>query len=259
MEKTLYLSERQGMRVSRDGPSLWIVQPGQAGRRVPARLIRRVLIVGNVALDSGSLALFAERGVPVTLLSRQSEPVATVLGVAEGDAQRRARQAALLEDRARREQVAAWLSAWEHGRQLVLLTRLDPGQASRWRREGFRRTDYDAWVVAQGRVRGLAGRARGFFLGALHELVVAEVGAGGWDPHVGVRHRTQPLGFVKDCVMALRAEADRLWLEGAPAEMGRASSSAAWAARFEAGRPRVEALLRRMLDQYAGLLWRERD
>ena len=99
MEKTLYLAENQTLRVRRDGPSLWVHQSNSAGQRVPARLVRRAIVVGNVALDSASLTLLAQRGVPVTLLDRRGEPLAMVLGFQDGVRQRRVRQASLSENR----------------------------------------------------------------------------------------------------------------------------------------------------------------
>ncbi len=249
MERTLYLSESRSLRVRCDGPSLLVEQRGQAPRRVPARLIRRVVIVGNVALDSGTLGLFATRGCPVTLLSRDGQPVATVWGQDEGDAQRRARQEALLEDRVRRQRVLAWLAAWERGRQLVLVSRVDPARAAAWRKTGFRGCDYEEVVRAAAAARHRADGLRRFFRGALQETVAAAVAAAGWDPHLGVRHRSQPLGFVKDCVAALRPDADRLWVEFEGAMV-----SAAAAAFFETNRGRLEGLIRLLLDQYARLL-----
>jgi hypothetical protein len=257
MEKTLYLSESRRIRVRCDGPSLWVEEVGKAGRRVPVRLIRRVVIMGNVALDTGSLALFAARGVPVTLLNRVGEAVATLLGVEDGDRQRRARQEALQEDRERRERVLAWLSAWERGRQLVVVSRVNSALGFRWRREGYRRADYEAWASAVARAWGVPDRVRAFFRGVLHEVVAVEIIAGGWDPHQGVRHRAQPLGFVKDCAVALQADADRLWLD-LTGQTGKAlapEDTAALAAQAEVGRPRLEALIRRLLGQYADILW----
>ncbi len=115
MEKTLYLTENQKLRVRSDGPSLWIEQAEHAGQRVPARLIRRMVVVGNIALDTGSLTLLASRGVPIALLNRKGEPLAMVLGVEDGAVQRRARQAALQEDRKKQRRIANWLDAWERG------------------------------------------------------------------------------------------------------------------------------------------------
>jgi CRISPR/Cas system-associated endonuclease Cas1 len=75
MEKTLYLSEKQTLRIRCDGPSLWVEQANCAGQRVPARLVRRAIVVGNVTLDSGTLTLLAQRGVPIALLDRRGEPL----------------------------------------------------------------------------------------------------------------------------------------------------------------------------------------
>src|SRR6516165_10463249 len=98
MEKTLYLSENEKLRIKRDGPSLWVEQPNCAGQRVPARLVCRAVVLGNVTLDTASLTLLAQRGVPITLLDRNGEPLAMVLGVHDGTRQRRTRQAALSEN-----------------------------------------------------------------------------------------------------------------------------------------------------------------
>ncbi len=118
MEKTLYLSENDKLRIKCDGPSLWIQQPNRAGQRVPARLVRRAVVVGNVTLDTASLTLLAQRGVPIALLDRRGEPLAMVLGLQDGVRQRRVRQTALSENREKRDRIAAWLDAWERGRQL---------------------------------------------------------------------------------------------------------------------------------------------
>lgn len=257
MERTLYLSERQGLRINRDGPSLWVRAPGQAGRRVPARLIRRVLVMGHVALDAGCLTLFAERGVPVTLLNRRGEAVATVLGLAEGEPQRQARQAALLEDRPRLDRVLTWMAAWERGRQLVLARRVDPARAAQWRSEGLRRADYEAWVTAAARTRGVSSGEREFFRSAVYALVVAEVTAAGFDPHKGVLETAGPLAFAKDCALVFRPEADRFCVEpGTAASDVLPGGNAGLARRFESGRPHIEALVRRFLAQFAELLWR---
>lgn len=256
MERTLYLNEHPGLRVSRDGPSLWIEQRGSAGRRVPVRLIRRVLIAGNVALDTGSLTAFAERGVPITFLSRDGEPLATVIGCVTGLFARRAEQAAALEDPGTRERLSAWLRAWERGRRLALASRLDPVTAARWRREGLRPPDYDTWVARQARLRGASLRRRGFFQAALHTLALERISGAGWDPHLGVQHRAQRLGLVRDCAAALQADADLAWLEsgGVEGDLSDGAVSPALAAHFETRRPRLAALLRRLLDQYEAIV-----
>lgn len=256
MDRTLFLNERPGLRVSRDGPSLWIEQAGRAGQRVPVRLVRRVIVAGNVALDAGSLALLAERGIPVALFDRHGTPQAVVLGLRDGLRQRRARQVALSEDREKHERIVAWLDAWERGRQWRLLRRLDPARAHLWRRTGFRSCDYEQWIAVEARARGRSPQLRMFLRGMLQALVASEILSAGWDPHAGVRQRSTLLGFVKDCTSALHPDADQLWLT-APAAPDQSQSvlTRAVAAHFDAARGRMETLVRVMLDQFARLLW----
>ncbi len=257
MERTLYLKETPGLRVSRDGPSLWVTRPHTAGQRVPVRLIRRVLIAGNVTLDAEALTVFAQRGVPITLLDRDGLPVAHVWSAAPAPVARRGAQAAALENPEVRERLAAMVRAWERGRRLVLASRLDPAVASRWRREGLRSEDYDAWIVRQARTRGAPLRRRGVCRAVLATLALEAIAQAGWDPHLGVLHGARPLGFMYDCTTALGAEADRLWLDSEvsdPSE-GEAGLSRTLAALVEQHRPRLSALLNRLLSQYATRLW----
>lgn len=255
MDRTLYLNERPGLQVRRDGPSLWIEQPGSAGRRVPVRLIRRVLIAGNVALDTESLTAFAERGVPVTLVGRNGQPVAMVVSCASGLFARRGLQVGAIEYPLVRERIASWLRAWERGRRLALVTDLDSETAARWRQHGVRTPEYEQWVQRLGRLLGAASRQRRLFHAAASTLILDQITERGWDPHVGVIHREEPLGFVKDCAMAICADADRLWLEqGRLAQRTEAALSHAVAECFERYRPRLARLLGRLLDQYGEFL-----
>ncbi len=223
---------------------------------MPVRLIRRVLIAGNVALDTESLTAFAQRGVPITLLNREGEPVAVVLGCAAGLFAQRGRQAAALEDPRRRDRLCAWMRAWERGRRLVLASRLDPVTAAQWRRDGMRSADYDAWIARQARLRSVSLRRRGFFRAALQTLALEAIVEAGWDPHLGLLHRAQPLGFVRDCVAALQPDADLVWLDSDAATPDEAGTlPQALAGHFEARRPRLAALLRRLLDKFAVMIW----
>lgn len=255
MDRTLFLNERPGLLVRRDGPSLWIEQPGSAGRRVPVRLIRRVLIAGNVMLDSESLSAFAERGVPVTLVGRNGHPLAMVVSCASGLFARRGLQVGAIELPSMRERLSSWLRAWERGRRLALAARLDAATAAHWRRVGVRTLDYEQWVQRLGRLLGAAPRQRRLFHAAVGTLILDRIAERGWDPHVGVIHRGEPLGFVKDCAMAIHADADQLWLErGCPTRHTEAALPPDVAECFERHRPRLARLLSRLLDQYGEFL-----
>jgi hypothetical protein len=214
------------------------------------------VIVGNVALDSGSLCLFAERGIPVTMLSREGSPLAILWGLAGRDRQRRSRQRAFSHDPCGQEKIGSWLNAWKRGRQLALAAAVDPNQGAEWRRKGYRQSDYERWLAERASAVRAPHDRRAFFQGALSEVIAAEVAARGWDPHFGVRFKDEPLGFVKDLTAALEPEAHRLWLQTDGAG-GRSLGWSGLSAAFETACPRIMVLVRRMLEQYAELLWDE--
>ncbi|GAQ95557.1 CRISPR/Cas system-associated endonuclease Cas1 [Thermodesulfovibrio aggregans] len=70
-KRTLYLIERgNGTSVRRDGPSLLIERRNCAPVRIPVNLVDKVVIYGNVELDSFSLTLFSAYRVPVLIIGR---------------------------------------------------------------------------------------------------------------------------------------------------------------------------------------------
>ena len=79
MDKTLYILEKRGLEVLRDGPSIWIMENGKAGRRIPARLVSHVVIIGNVKMDAGTITLFTDNNVPVTFMSKNRGEIAVTI------------------------------------------------------------------------------------------------------------------------------------------------------------------------------------
>jgi exonuclease VII small subunit len=177
-----------------------------------------------------------------------------VLGIDDGPVQRRTRQAGASEEGRRR--LEAWLDSWERGRQLRLIRSLDPAQARSWCRKGFRREEYESWVLWQGRARGQSSKTRSFLRGTLQELVAAELHAEGWDLHAGIRRGAGALNLVKDLATALHPDVDRVWilLPQAKPEEPPGQAMREVAAQFESQRRRLEALVRLMLEQYSRLL-----
>ncbi|MFN3531862.1 MAG: CRISPR-associated endonuclease Cas1, partial [Candidatus Brocadia sp.] len=68
MDRTLYLNENTTLNVIRDGPSIVVKEGKKSGRRVPARMIQRVIITGNIKLETSLITLFTQNNVPVTFL-----------------------------------------------------------------------------------------------------------------------------------------------------------------------------------------------
>jgi CRISPR/Cas system-associated endonuclease Cas1 len=79
MGRTLYLNENKGLTVLRDGPSVWIKEDGKAGRRIPARLVGRVVVIGNLRLEAGVITLFTQNDIPVTFINRRGDELAVAM------------------------------------------------------------------------------------------------------------------------------------------------------------------------------------
>jgi CRISPR/Cas system-associated endonuclease Cas1 len=220
-------------------------------------LIRQAVIVGNIELDSDSLLLLAERGIPVIFLRRDGLPAAALWGLSGVTRQRSGRQRSLGDDPSAEERLLVWLRAWRRGRQLALVKQWDPETAALWRRQGYRQSDYARWLAARAESAAAPSRSLAFFRGALAELIAVEIAARGWDPHFGVEHKGEPLGLVKDFTDALEPDVHGLWLaRGHESESERAESP--WAdpaTAFERARARLTARIRHMMGQYADLLW----
>lgn len=104
--------DRSNLEVRADGAALAFYENGERCGSVPLALIERVILQGNIHLDTGVLVRLAEKGVPAVLLSRrQSRRVAFLLGPAHSDAAIRLGQSQLALD-------AEWCGNW--ARRLVL-------------------------------------------------------------------------------------------------------------------------------------------
>lgn len=79
MERTLYLNENTTLNVIRDGPSLVVKEEGMSGRRVPARMVQRVIVTGNIKLETSLITLFTQNNVPVTFLDKKGNQIAVTL------------------------------------------------------------------------------------------------------------------------------------------------------------------------------------
>ncbi len=277
MGKTLYLHESRGLTVRADGPSLWVKERGRAGVRVPARRVDRVIISGNVPIDSGLLLLFAERSVPVTFLSLRGEPVATSVGLASPDEVLRDRQRLLGRSREGRIRAKSWLRAREHDFQLGLLRRFRPDLAASFRRCGFRSRDYRRVVEAFFADRSeAAARVGEIFHSLLFEAVLKSVTEQRFDCHCGILSRREDFGLVRDLLCILRPFVDDLtlrflvslrWMRGRRAlgrEVPFLYRKGGWkvsrtgrremAERFEGRRERLGSVIGFLLEEYARML-----
>lgn len=213
MGRTLYLSENKGVRVMRDGPSVWIKWMDRSGQRVPVRLVSRVVVIGNVKIDSGSITLFTENDIPVVFMSYSGDESAVAVPYNHKLHQHYEEQKVFLETHENSERYRKWADTKRMVIQVNVLKRLFQKIAYKFRfgvGEGNYRellselkpSDEEKWLMVAGIVNNL-------FRGLIIEhLLKADL-----DPHLGIIHRRHNFGLALDICHIMGAEGDMQGLQ----------------------------------------------
>lgn len=208
MGRTLYLNENRGLRVLRDGPSLWIKWADRSDQRVPLRLVSRVVIIGNVKLDAGAITLFTEHHIPVIFMNHSGEESAVAIPYNHRLAKHYEEQKVFLETIENTERYIKWAETKRMVIQVNVLKRIYKKIAYKIR-FGLGEGDYQAilsrlkpsetekWTVVTNIINNLF---RGFIT---EHILKADL-----DPHLGIIHRRHNFGLALDLCYAIGAESD---------------------------------------------------
>jgi|WetSurMetagenome_2_1015567.scaffolds.fasta_scaffold32623_3 CRISPR/Cas system-associated endonuclease Cas1 len=209
MDRTLYLTEKHGVEVRRDGPSLWIRERGKSGYRIPARQVGRVVIMGNVRMDAGVISLFTEENIPVAFLSRQGKELAVCMPYNHRLPRHHEEQKRLFGGEDHACLFNQWLLSVRRSNQLDTLRRISTEKAQVYARIGFRERDYEDTI------RSLLfdsasqwGAARTAVEGLLHEMIIRALLRADLDPHLGITHRRHNFALALEFSWALDGEID---------------------------------------------------
>ncbi|MBI5639748.1 MAG: CRISPR-associated endonuclease Cas1 [Nitrospirae bacterium] len=209
MGKTLYLSEgSKALHVHRDGPSVWITAKERAGQRIPARLISRVVIIGNVLLDAGAVTLFTEQKIPVVFMSRCAEEVAVAMPCNQMFPALHTDQKIFLDNEQRMRKYKDWAEARRVMVERNMLSRLYRQLAGalkyRMAEKDYQEvlsylkpSNEEKWEVVKAFVDNL-----------FRCLIIEHIIASELDPHLGVLHRGWKFGLARDIGHILEAERD---------------------------------------------------
>jgi len=119
---TLFL-DRKDLRLAFEGQCLALYEQDAKRGTVPLHLLQRVVIRGQIMLDTRVLAALAEKDIGVLMLSgRNHRTVAMLFGKPHNDSQRRMAQYACYLDQAMRMRWSAWLVKAKLRNQKRLLT-----------------------------------------------------------------------------------------------------------------------------------------
>ncbi|MGB9716526.1 MAG: CRISPR-associated endonuclease Cas1 [Thermodesulfovibrionales bacterium] len=209
MDRTLYLNENKKLRVFRDGPSIWIKEEGKAGRRIPARLVSRVVIIGNIKLESGVITLFTDNDVPITFLNHRGDAVAVAMPYNHHLPRHYDEQKKFLENEENIERFKNWLYSKKKEVQLGVIKRISKRTAEIFSEKGFREKDYKKFIeefkpphLFDEKFKVVYRTVSNLF----REMVIGCIVRADLDPHLGVYYRRHNFGFALDICYALDSE-----------------------------------------------------
>lgn len=207
MGRTLYLNENSGTMVVRDGPSVLVKSESIASRRVPARLLSRAVIIGNVRLEAGVITLFTEYDIPVVFLNGRGDEVAVAIPYNHKLARHYERQKIFLESDEHVAKYENWANTKRMTIQVKVIPKLRP-ELSHIAGHGIGEGNYQILLSkmkpAEEKWQLVSGVVNNLFRGLIVEhLLKADL-----DPHLGVIHRRHNFGFALDICYILGAESD---------------------------------------------------
>ena len=209
MGRTLYISQTNKPEIIRDGPSIWVKEDGKAGRRIPVRLVGRVIIIGNVMLDSGAITLFADNNIPITFMNRRTEETAVVIPYNHRLANHYREQRMLLDSNENIAHYEEWANAKRALLQLGFIKKFLPHRFNILRKKGFGEGNYqeilkgikkvseEKWLVVNSVITDI------FRNMIIEGLIKADL-----DPHLGVVHRRHNFGLALDICYIMGGESD---------------------------------------------------
>ncbi len=209
MDRTLYLNENKKLRVFRDGPSIWIKEEGKAGRRIPARLVSRVVIIGNIKLEAGVITLFTDNDVPITFFNHRGEAVAVAMPYNHHLPRHYEEQKKLLDSEVNIERFKNWLYSKRRETQLVVIKRISKKTAAIFAMKGFREKDYNL-IISELKPLNLSDEkfkvVHGTVSNLFREMAIGCVLKADLDPHIGIYYRRHNFGFALDLCYTLEPE-----------------------------------------------------
>ncbi len=209
MDRTLYLTESSTeLTIRRDGPSIWITGARRAGQRVPARLIGRLVVIGNINVEAAIITLFAEHGVPMVFLGRDGTEWAVVLPCCADLPEHYAVQRMALVRPGRDQILHQWSQEWRQAVQRSMIKDLYPWLSLSIRRSCSEQTYEELIEYLRPEDLGKWNAVRGFALNLSLSVVVERLIASGLDPRVGILHRGRECGLALDIAGMLEAVCD---------------------------------------------------
>lgn len=214
MERTLYLNEKKGLIVMRDGPSLWIREKDKAGTRIPARLVNMVFIVGNIKMDAGTLMLFAENNTPVTFMNKRGEAIGVVMPYNHTFPDHIAEQKMFMIREENQEAYKKWIASQRRETQITVMKKINWEKSRDFLSKGFRELDYTEIINLSRSSKNIEWKTvYGIVNNLIMEMIIREIIASNLDPHMGIINRNCNFGFALDLYKIMEPETDLIAIQ----------------------------------------------
>jgi len=214
MERTLYLNEKKGLIVMRDGPSLWIKEKDKAGTRVPARLVNMVFIVGNIKMDAGTVMLFAENNTPVTFMNKRGEAIGVVMPYNHASPDHHEEQKRFMKREENQEAFKKWITSQRREVQIAVMKKMNWEKAQNFLTKGFRECDYAEIITLR---RSSKDREWNTVYSTINnlimEMIIKEIISSNLDPHIGIINKNCNFGLALDLYKILEPECDLMTIQ----------------------------------------------
>lgn len=201
MRRTLYLNENEkGIHVVVDGPSLLIKSPHVAERRVPIGFLGRVVIFGNIIVETDALNILGANDIPVFFISKWASHFSISLNVHQIMEQRCLRLAQITKDRWKSTEFFNWMREKRAFLETEVLRCL-----SRYNR--INNTDYRDVISFFMPLEKEKWRTVYRILKMLFwSLIIEELVNRNLHPHYGIINRRGAFGLVRDCLYVMSPE-----------------------------------------------------
>lgn len=203
MKRTLYLNESdRNIHISLDGPSL-LIKSSPAERRIPIRLISRVIVFGNIVIESNVLTFLAEQSIPVLFVSKWVKSESISLPLNYGMLSRCINLELVARDPSKSEDFVNWARQMRAYLEIRVIKSLYPNyygiDNSNYRKiiSFYMPENKEQWSKVKILLKPL------FFSYVLNKIINAHL-----DPHCGIMHKRCAFGLLKDFLYILHPESD---------------------------------------------------
>lgn len=204
MKKTVYLNKNEkNTYITVDGPSLLIKSHQTADKRIPIKMISRVVIFGNISIESDVLTFLAQHNILVLFISSWARQQSILMPFNYGLPSLCMRLELIAKDETKKEEFKQWAREMRVFLERYIISKLSHSRPNIYG-DDYRKVIYffmpedkEKWVIVKKILKAL-----------FWSLILEEIVNNNLDPHCGIINHRCTFGLVKDYAYILKPEID---------------------------------------------------